>query len=224
MKHISIKKLCNLHSGGGHANPEELTEPKMFVKKIKVNDIIDTQSEENNEEENINENVKTDDTKLPWSDVSRVTLYTIPEGIALYHGSQTVNTFDVKTLKLNKETSVVFFSPNIEIAKSYIQDCSPTNPTGFIHKFVTTKPIEKIYIISSNETSNVWEENIIEKKFCNNEDHDTCRANLHGIGFFVDKNDTFNSEFALCKPLEFLEYKGRAHCNGARVITNEFEN
>lgn len=222
------QKICKLHVGGsGHDVPEALQDPdviKPTVKEISVGNITD-KTEEEHEYEHEHEHTEQQqyETALPWMDVSKVSLYTIPVNTILYHGSQTVDTFDVTQLKLHTDTNVIFFSPNVDIAKSYIQDCSPTNPTGFVHKFVVVKPIDKIYIISANETSNVWQEDIIEKKFCNNINHDTCYSDLHGIGFFINPSDTHNSEFALCKPLEFLEYQGRAHCNGARILSNDFE-
>lgn len=221
------QKVCKLHVGGsGHDVPEALQDPdnvNPIIKEISVGNITDKTEEEHDQHVEQQNLEPINDAMLPWMDVSKVSLYTIPIDTVLYHGSQTVDTFDVTLLKLHTDTNVIFFSPNIDIAKSYIQDCSPTNPTGFVHKFVVTKPIDKIYIISANETSNVWQEDIIEKKFCNNINHDTCYADLHGIGFFINSSDTHNSEFALCKPLEFLEYQGRAHCNGARILSNDFE-
>lgn len=234
------KKICKLHlGGGGHDVPDELQDLNIIqpiVKEIPVTHITDTVDDEqnynnfeqnynndNNNSEQIFDNNIRNNVNLPWMDVSKVALYTIPVDTVLYHGSQTINTFNVQSLKLHTDTNVIFFSPNIDIAKSYIKDCSPTNPTGFVHKFVVVKPIDKIYIISANETSNVWQEDIIEKKFCNNIDRDTGYFDLRGIGFFVKDADTYNSEFALCKPSEFLDYKGRTHCNGARMLSNNFE-
>lgn len=223
------QKICKLHVGGsGHDVPDALRDPdevRPIVNSIQVGNITDKTDEEPvYEQPLLVEHISsTNNTILPWMDVSKVSLYTIPINTVLYHGSQTVDTFDVKSLKLHTDTNVIFFSPSINIAKSYIQDCSPTNPTGFVHKFIVVKPVDKIYIISANDTSNVWQEDIIEKKFCNNTNHDTCYSDLHGIGFFINSSDTHNSEFALCKPLEFLEYQGRAHCNGARILSNDFE-
>lgn len=234
--HIMVKtiskmyqKNCKLHVGGSGNDVsdgvQDQNDVQPIVRKISVANITDNTDEEqnyNHEKQSHDEHIENNVT-LPWMDVSNVSLYTIPIDTVLYHGSQTVDTFDVQSLKLNIDTNVIFFSPNVDIAKSYIQDCSPTNPVGFVHKFVVIKPIDKIYIISANETRDVWNEDIVEKKFCNNIDHDSCRSDLHGIGFFVKETDTHNSEFALCKPLEFLEYQGRAHCTGARILSNDFE-
>jgi hypothetical protein len=179
---------------------------------VKTIDIIDGQTVVYAEPQNIS-----------YMNPSRPPLYKIPIDTILYHGSQTVDTFDVQTLKLNADTNVVFFSPNKEIAKNYIQDCSPSNPVGYIHKFVVKTPIDKLFIISSSETQNLWKEYIIEEKFCNNSDHHPDRENLHGIGFFVKMADGFNAEFALCNPSDFLTYLGRTRCKGARNLTDDFE-
>jgi hypothetical protein len=232
----SCLNKCNLHIGGsGNDIPEELQDPdevKPIIKEIQVNEIIDKTEEppvdnqnQDHQETQHNDIQITEPviTPIPWMDVSKVSLYTIPQGTILYHGSQSVDTFNIKTLKLNINTNVAFFSPNIEIAKSYIQDCSPTNPSGFVHKFKVNVPVDNIYIISASETSNIWQERIIEEKFCNNSNNDSCYSNLHGIGFFIKTSDVYNSEFALCKPLDFLEYQGRAHCNGARILSDDFE-
>lgn len=202
---------------------------------ISVSQIIDTseeppqfqQSEQMSyktfQSSNISKQVTAEPKPLEFAYPSKPVLYTIPAGVVLYHGSQTVDTFEVETLNLKENTNVVFFSPNYDVAKSYIQYCSPANPVGFIHKFTVIKPIDKIFIISANETDDIWQEPLIEEKFCNNTKHDSCHADLHGIGFFIELKDGFNAEFALCRPAEFLQYEGRSRCNGARVLTDNFE-
>jgi hypothetical protein len=173
-------------------------------------------------------------SKLPQPDPSRVTLYTIPEGIYLYHGTTTVSQFNPEMINVGKDSLVAFFSPNKELAASYIQNCV-AGGEGYIHKFKTLKPIDRIFIFSPNDKDLYWNTTIIESKFCNSSKD---RVRLNGIVFavsdtdkgkFVNSNSTisenmFSCEFALCDPnSSILSYEETSRCVAPRKLSDPYK-
>lgn len=90
--------------------------------------------------------------KLNYMEPSKTTLYTIPRGTLLYHGSLTKESFNPFDIRLGEDKLVSFFSPNKRLAADYIVGCAlyPTR-SGYLHKFRVKKDIEKMMIISTFE-------------------------------------------------------------------------
>lgn len=168
--------------------------------------------------------------KLNYMEPSKTTLYTIPKGTIIYHGSLNKESFNPFDIRLGDDRLVAYFSPNKKLAADYIIGCAlyPTK-AGFLHKFRVKKDIEKILIISTYEKQNHWTLRFIEDSFCSRK----FRIQLDGIGFFfpkkdeldVDKNESkiaFDSEFAICNPNEYLEYVSTQRCVAMRKLSKEY--
>lgn len=162
-----------------------------------------------------------DSTNLKPMDTSHMTLYTIPRGTLLYHGSKTKETFNPHNIVLNDKELVAFFSPNKRMAADYVDGCAKyPKDNGFIHIFVVKKDITKLKILSQYDLTKKFDEKEINDKFCSR-DH---RPLLNGIGLFfpmmkIDIEDIiYKSEFALCDPNEYLEYVGTQKCISKRKM------
>jgi hypothetical protein len=182
----------------------------------------------------IGEDVNNTSAVLPFQEPSRTTMYTIPQGTIVYHGSLTRETFNVHDIRLGNDKLIAMFSPSKRIAADYIVGCAlyPTKP-GFIHKFLVHKDIERIRILSPYERKDHWTLQYLEDAFCSR------RADLqsNGVGFFFQKNDldrfndftsvqaqqqgptgTHEAEFALCNPSQHLTYIGTYRCVSMRRL------
>jgi hypothetical protein len=172
------------------------------------------------------ENIINKPVDLKFSEPSSLSLYTIPEGTILYHGSLTIKQFNTSRIMLNNSTSVAFFSPNRKISETYIDSCSKyPDETGFIHKFIVNKDIDSLYILAFNDENMDWNVDVIKEKFCDGTIHGN---KLNGIGFFIPESNNnkqgsnFSSEFSLCNPSAFLTYIGTFTCSSTRKMTEEY--
>jgi hypothetical protein len=170
--------------------------------------------------------------KLNYMEPSKTTLYTIPRGTILYHGSLYKESFNPFDIRLNEDKLVSYFSPNKRLAADYIVGCAlyPTR-SGYLHKFRVKKNIEKIMIVSTFEKKTNWTLSFIEDTFCSRK----FRIQLDGIGFFFPRRDeqdlynagnvqtdpqiTFDAEFAICDPNEYLEYISTQRCVSMRKLS-----
>lgn len=172
--------------------------------------------------------------ELPPTSPSAVTLYTIPKGTILYHGTQTKETFNPDKIDLSPTTRVSFFTPNKRLASDYISGCANyPKDKGFIHKFETNIDIDNIYIFSQYDRNVEWALESIENKFCNNKEY----GYLNGIGYFVNEHENqkfqtesesssteiFNSEFALCYPSKYLTYISSERCMSIRKLSEPYQ-
>lgn len=166
--------------------------------------------------------------KLNYMEPSKTTLYKIPKGTILYHGSLTKEAFNPYDIRLGEDRLVSYFSPNKGLAADYIVGCAlyPTK-SGFLHKFRVKKDIEKILIVSTHDKQAHWSLEFLEDSFCSRK----FRIQLDGIGFFFptgiedqsyDNNKYFDSEFAICNPNEHLEYVSTQRCVSARKLNKEY--
>jgi hypothetical protein len=175
---------------------------------------------------------KTDD--LQPATPSTVTLYTIPKGTILYHGTQTKETFNPDKIDLSLTTRVSFFTPNKRLASDYILGCANyPKDKGFIHKFETNIDIDNVYIFSQYDRNVEWVLESIENKFCNNKEF----GYLNGIGYFINEHENqkfqsdeetnntkiFNSEFALCYPSKYLTYISSERCMSIRKLSEPYQ-
>lgn len=175
------------------------------------------------------------DRYLNYMEPSKTSLYIIPRGTILYHGSMVKESFNPYDIRLGEDRLVSYFSPNKRLAADYIVGCAlyPTKP-GFLHKFRVKKDIEKILIISTHEKQAHWTLRFIEDSFCSRK----FRIQLDGIGFFYPRRDekdfvaikqgvaantnlAFDSEFAICNPNEYLEYISTQRCVSMRKLSAE---
>ena len=175
------------------------------------------------------------DRYLNYMEPSKTSLYIIPRGTILYHGSMVKESFNPYDIRLGEDRLVSYFSPNKRLAADYIVGCAlyPTKP-GFLHKFRVKKDIEKILIISTHEKQAHWTLRFIEDSFCSRK----FRIQLDGIGFFYPRRDekdfvaikqgvaantnlAFDSEFAVCNPNEYLEYISTQRCVSMRKLSAE---
>jgi hypothetical protein len=170
--------------------------------------------------------------KLNYMEPSKTTVYTIPRGTILYHGSLYKESFNPFDIRLNEDKLVSYFSPNKRLASDYIIGCAlyPTR-SGYLHKFRVKKNIEKIMIVSTFEKKTNWTLSFIEDTFCSRK----FRIQLDGIGFFFPRRDeqdlynagnvqtdpqiTFDAEFAICDPNEYLEYISTQRCVSMRKLS-----
>ena len=174
--------------------------------------------------------------RLNYMEPSKTTLYTIPKGTLLFHGSLNRESFNPYDIRLGDDRLVSYFSPNKRLAADYIVGCAlyPAK-SGYLHKFRVKKDIEKILIISTHEKQPHWTLSFIEDSFCSRK----FRIQLDGIGFFFPRRDekdftaiqqgdktvknlAFDSEFAVCNPNEYLEYVSSQRCQSVRKLTNDY--
>jgi len=167
---------------------------------------------------------------------SKTTLYTVPKGTLLYHGSLNRESFNPYDIRLGDDRLVSYFSPNKRLAADYIVGCALyPSKSGYLHKFRVKKDIEKILVISTHEKQSHWTLSFIEDSFCSRK----FRIQLDGIGFFFPRRDekdftaiqqgdktiknlAFDSEFAICNPNEYLEYVSSQRCQSVRKLTNDY--
>ena len=147
---------------------------------------------------------------------------------------ESFNPFDIR---LGDDNLVAYLSPSKRFASSYIVDCAIyPNKNGFIHKFRVKKPINDILILSTFEKKKQWNLKFIEDSFCSRK----YRIQLNGVGFFYPKADeiefkqegdlnniteekqSFDSEFAICNPQEFLEYVSTQRCIASRKLSDQY--
>jgi hypothetical protein len=176
------------------------------------------------------------DKFLNYMEPSKTTLYTIPQGTILYHGSLYKESFNPYDIRLGDDKLVSYFSPNKRLSADYIIGCAlyPTK-AGFLHKFRVKREIPRIMIVSSFEKQPNWTLRFIEDSFCSRR----FRIQLDGIGFFYPRKDestftslntdpdvpakvTFDSEFAICDPNYFLEYVATQRCVSNRKLSPEY--
>lgn len=175
--------------------------------------------------------------QLAYQEPSKTSLYTIPQGTILYHGSLTRETFNTHDIRLGDDKLIAYFSPSKRIAADYIVGCAlyPTKP-GFIHKFLVNENIPRIAIISPYEKKDHWTLQYLEDAYCSR------RSDIqsNGIGFFFQKDniDQFNDypqnsvqvedssyevEFALCNPSAHLTYIGTHRCVAMRQLSDLYK-
>ncbi len=176
-------------------------------------------------------------SKLPYMKPSYTTEYTIPEGTILYHGTMTRESFNPFDIRLGDDNLVAYLSPSKRFAASYIVGCAIyPNKNGFIHKFRVKQSITDILILSTFEKKKQWNLKFIEDSFCSRK----YRIQLNGIGFFYPKADdiefdkeldvnnvsvegqSFDSEFAICNPQQFLEYVSTQRCVASRKLSDQY--
>lgn len=176
------------------------------------------------------------DRYLNYAEPSKTTLYSIPRGTILYHGSLNRESFNPYDIRLGDDKLVSFFSPNKRLAADYIVGCAlyPTK-AGFLHKFRVKKDIEKILIISTYEKQQHWTLKFLEDSFCSRK----FKIQLDGIGFFFPRRDekdfssiqqgndapkrlSFDSEFAICNPNDYLEYISTQRCSSMRKLSKDY--
>jgi len=173
--------------------------------------------------------------KLNYMEPSKTTLYTIPKGTILYHGSLYKESFNPFDIRMNEDKLVSYFSPNKRLAADYIVGCAlyPTRQ-GYLHKFRVKKNIEKIMIVSTFEKKSNWTLSFMEDTFCSRK----FRIQLDGIGFFFPRRDeqdlynagniqsdpkiSFDAEFAICDPNEYLEYISTQRCVSMRKLSGNY--
>lgn len=176
------------------------------------------------------------DKYLNYMEPSKTTLYTIPKGTLLYHGSLNKESFNPYDIRLGDDRLVSYFSPNKRLAADYIVGCALyPNKSGYLHKFRVKKDIEKILIISTHEKQSHWTLSFVEDSFCSRK----FRIQLDGIGFFFPRRDekdftaiqqgdktiknlAFDSEFAVCNPNEYLEYVSTQRCVSVRKLSQDY--
>ena len=176
------------------------------------------------------------DRYLNYMEPSKTSLYNIPRGTILYHGSLNRESFNPYDIRLGEDKLVAFFSPNKRLAADYIVGCAlyPTK-AGFLHKFRVKKDIEKVLIISTYEKQQHWSLKFLEDSFCSRK----FRIQLDGVGFFFPRRDekdfssiqqgmdapkrlSFDSEFAICNPNEYLEYISTQRCSSMRKLSKDY--
>jgi hypothetical protein len=174
--------------------------------------------------------------KLNYMEPSKTNLYTIPKGTILYHGTMYKESFNPYDIRLGEDKLVSYLSPNKRLAEDYIVGCAlyPTK-AGYIHKFRVKKDIKQIMIVSTFEKKPNWTLSFLEETFCSRK----FRIQLDGIGFFFPKRDeydsfgevpagqtdprvSFEAEFAICNPNEYLEYISSERCISMRKLSAEY--
>ena len=176
------------------------------------------------------------DRYLNYMEPSKTTLYVVPRGTILYHGSMVRESFNPYDIRLGEDRLVSYFSPNKRLAADYIVGCALyPSKTGFLHKFRVKKDIEKILIVSTHEKQAHWTLRFLEDSFCSRK----FRIQLDGVGFFFPRRDekdfvaikqgmnettnlAFDSEFAICNPNEYLEYVSTQRCVSMRKLNAEY--
>ena len=177
----------------------------------------------------VGENFRLGNTNM-YAEPSKTSLFTIPVGTILFHGSLNKEAFNPFDIRLGDDRLVSYFSQSKRLAADYIVGCAlyPTK-SGFLHKFRVKKDIGKILIISPHERQNHWTLRFIEDSFCSRK----FRIQLDGIGFFFPKKNEigftqgknnsqridFDSEFAICNPNDYLEYVSTQRCVSMRKLT-----
>jgi len=176
-------------------------------------------------------------------DPSHMTMFTIPAGTILYHGTTTKSQFDTTNFRIGDETKVAYFSPQKRFAADNIKGCSKSPVEhGWIHKFRVNKDIDRIKIVSAFALDSKSTDKQMLAQYCNR-----YSANqTNGFGFFfpanylkrfsVDGDDEqpqsiqsasqqqllYESEFAICAPNLFMEYVSTERCMTKRKISKPY--
>jgi hypothetical protein len=179
------------------------------------------------------QSVQNNEAYLPYSIPSNMTMYTIPSGTIIYHGSQNKETFNPYDIKLGEDNLISFFSPNKRFTADYIMGCAayPVK-SGYIHKFRLKKDLSRIMIVSAYEKKKNWNIKHLQQTYCN---YNQTIGSTNGIGFFFPKENKatnpadalsneilYESEFAICNPNEYLEYLSTQRCMSMRNLSNEY--
>lgn len=168
-----------------------------------------------------------EETLLSYSNPSEFGLYTIEPGTILYHASENLSTFNPYNIKLDNNSLVGLFSPNLKLASNRIKNCADRK--GYVHKFIVKKnmPLNNALVISNFDRDSLgWNIQQIEKTFCNRKwSFDKYNHVLNAVGYFIkreivdQKTGTITSEnqyplseWAICDPNRFLEYAGTYQC------------
>ena len=144
--------------------------------------------------------------------------YTLQPGITLYHGSNTVQTFNPQRIKLgdgNKLTGAIF-SARRSYAENRTSNCANYPPkSGYVHRFITTEPIWPLRVVSSLEFTNTKATHL-EGMYCNTGINGNRYRGI--ISFFPAKDGAadgtgarYESEIFLCSAVG-LEYQGTTRC------------
>jgi len=191
----------------------------------------------NNDDNDDNDSNDSNNKVLKFMEPSKMTLYTIPKGTLLYFGSFTTESFNPNDIKLDENNSISYFSSNKRLIADYIVGCAlyPTKQ-GFLHKFRVKRDINKILIISTFERKANWTLSYLDETYCFRKN----KTNLNGLGFFFPRKDeqdlynlnnddsiidpkiSFDAEFIICDPNEFLEYLSTQRCIGMRKLSPEY--
>ena len=206
--------------------------------KYENNNLVGGQepNEDFNEVNRYNQQSIYNDRYLNYMEPSKTSLYNIPRGTIMYHGSLNRESFNPYDIRLGDDKLVSFFSPNKRLAADYIVGCALyPSKAGFLHKFRVKKDIEKVLIISTYEKQQHWTLKFLEDSFCSRK----FRIQLDGIGFFFPRRDekdfssiqngeddikrlSFDSEFAICNPNEYLEYISTQRCSSMRKLSKDY--
>jgi hypothetical protein len=216
-KKISIETITNSDDIDKNTTTDIPLNFTLNDKDLNLNDVVDDK----------------DEKSKPLINISKIITGTIKQGTILYHQTNIKEIFDpVKINLTNGECLSAFFSDNKNVAKERIGNClNYPNQNGYIHIFKVKIDIENIYILSQYDLSD-WNQNIIEKKYCNgiNQDNDK----YEGVGFYLLKKPLLENqqlfeeniaskEYAICNPKRYLEYIGTIRCQGVRTFSQSYK-
>ena len=95
----------------------------------------------------LGDTMNKEEPALPYGEDN--TMYSIPVGTILYHGSLYKETFNPAHIRLGDERLIAYFSPNKSFAADRILACANyPSRSGYIHKFKVTTAITDIKILS----------------------------------------------------------------------------
>lgn len=179
------------------------------------------------------ESMEVQETPIAKGDVSRINTYTIPCGTVLYHGSASQQSFDPENIQLGDTTLIAFFSTSQKIAEENFAKCSKytsDNKGGYLHRFIVTKDIDNILILSKYEIQTLDPQKL-QDRFCTRGRNKYDKV-LNGIGYFFPKQEEqgeddqgtenqYDNEFALCTA-QGLQHWGYKMCVGPHELAKDW--
>jgi hypothetical protein len=166
------------------------------------------------ESETINTSKPLGDVAFKTSDTSKMRLIIIPQGINLYYGSQVKNSFDPNDIKLSDGTLLAMFSNSPKLSSDVFMNCANFPVTnGYLHQFITKKPINYIQMISSTSIDKNSSLETLDLQYC----HKPENPRLNGFAYPIRNialniKNLYDYVIGLCNPNEFLTYVSTTIC------------
>lgn len=165
---------------------------------------------------------KNKDIVFTQDNIDKLDLITLPEGINIYHGSQTKTTFDPNDIKLSDGTLFALFSNNPKLSADHFMNCAEFPVTnGYLHQFSTIKEIPNIKVITSYNFDKDMK--ILDKIYCQKPEN----PKLNGFCYPVINNEILHNNkpsydyiIGLCNPNEYIKYVSTSICLNPYRLTN----
>ncbi|XWV25048.1 putative ORFan [Tupanvirus deep ocean] len=164
-------------------------------------------------EEGTETSKKYGDVAFIDGDVSKLRLITIPQGINLYYGSQTKNSFDPTDIKLSDGTLLALFSNSPKLSSDVFMNCSNFPITnGYLHQFVTKTEIPYVQMISSSTIDKNTSLKTLDAQYCQKPDNPRLNGFAYPIKNMTMTEEVYDYIIGLCNPNQYISYVSTTIC------------